>query len=234
MIELINGNCIDALQCIPDKSVDLILTDLPYGTTKNPWDTIIPLDALWAEWKRILRKDRTVALHSDMPFTVTLYQSNPKWWKYEWIWEKPNGTNFLGCKKHPLKNHESIQIFQNGKTRYFPQYGIGKPYQSGGANKRSENYGFYHTVSSSSDGRRYPKSVLYQKRDSSRLHPTQKPVELERYIIRTYTDEGETVLDCCMGSGTTGIAAKLEKRSFIGIELQKEYFDIAKQRIEEA
>lgn len=104
----------------------------------------------------------------------------------------------------------------------------------GGAKKQSENYGFFHTVPSSSDGRRYPKSVLYQKRDGSRLHPTQKPVDLERYIIRTYTEEGETVLDCCMGSGTTGIAAKLEKRSFIGIELQKKYFDIAKQRIEEA
>lgn len=132
MIELINGNCIETLRRIPDKSVDLILTDLPYGTTRNKWDTVIPLGALWAEWKRVLRHDRTVALHSDMPFTATLYQSNPKWWKYEWIWEKPNGTNFLGCKKHPLKNHESIQIFQNGKTRYFPQYGIGKPYQSGG------------------------------------------------------------------------------------------------------
>lgn len=235
MIKLYNGDCLELMKIIPDKSIDMILCDLPYGTTRNKWDSIIPLDKLWKQYKRIIKENGAIILFSQMPFTAELVESNIKDFKYEWIWEKEQGTGHLNAKKMPLKIHENILVFYKKLPLYNPQWEYGKPYKAT-YSTHSSNYGKQKdNITTISDGRRYPKDIIKVKKKSTdkHLHPTQKPVDLLKYLIRTYTNEEEIVLDNCMGSGSTGVACKELNRNFIGIELDKKYFNIAKERIGE-
>ena len=229
-IRLMCGDCLHLMKRIEDGSVDLVLCDLPYGVTKNKWDTVLPFDDLWAAYRRILKPNGAVVLTASQPFTSALVMSNPRWFKYECIWHKDSGTGFLNAKHQPLRNHENVCVFYNKRPIYNPQFTEGKPYtQKSGA--QTENYGDQVSVVSINSGTRCPTTVIYVAREKRCPHPTQKPVALMEYMIKTYTHEGDTVLDNCMGSGTTGVAAKLLNRNFIGIELSQEYFDLAKQRI---
>lgn len=235
MIDLRDGDCLELMKDIPDKSIDMILCDLPYGTTRNKWDSIIPLDKLWKQYERIIKDNGAIILFSQMPFTTELVQSNFKLFRYEWIWKKTMSTGFLNAKKMPLKQHENIVVFYKNLPLYNPQMREGfQPYSTARGSKNT-NYGkFDNTYISSSDGDRYPVDVIEFKHDKEKLHPTQKPVTLLEYLIKTYTHEGETVLDNCMGSGSTGVACVNTNRNFIGIELDEKYFNIAKERIEKA
>lgn len=234
MYKVLQGDCLELIAKIPDESVDMILCDLPYGTTKNKWDTPIDLDSLWGGYKRIIKKNGCIALFAQTPFDKVLGGSNLEMLKYEWIWEKDNGTGFLNAKKMPLKIHENILIFYKKAPTYNPQMRKGfKPYEIK-AGRKSSNYGTQIDVTTKSEGERYPIDVIRFSRDKDKLHPTQKPVALCEYLIKTYTDEGMLVLDNCMGSGTTGVAAVNLGRNFIGMELDGEYFEIAKDRIDKA
>ena len=236
MVKLYQGNCLDIMKEIPDSSVDMIMVDLPYGTTACKWDTIIPLDELWDHYYRICKDNAAMVFTAQQPFTTTLASSNIKDLRYEWIWEKPQGTNPMSSKIMPLKAHENILVFYRKTPTYNPQMGKGKPYggfkddnkqigevYGGGVSKHRDN----------PEGTRYPKSVIQHSQERGGLHPTQKPVGLMEYLIKTYTNEGETVLDNTMGSGATGVAAVRNHRDFIGIEMDKEYFDICEKRIQE-
>ena len=230
-MKLLQGDCLELMKQVPDKSIDLILCDLPYGTTQNKWDTVIPFDKLWAQYNRIIKDNGAILLFSQMPFGANLIMSNPKMFRYEWIWEKENGTGFLNAKKMPLKKHENILVFYKHLPTYNPQMREGfKPYYNVRSNPDSSNYGDYIATPSSSDGARYPIDMIKFNRDKG-LHPTQKPVALLEYLIKTYTNEGDTVLDNCMGSGSTGVACVNTNREFIGMELDEKYFNIAKERI---
>lgn len=219
---------------LPDKSIDMILCDLPYGTTsRNKWDSIIPTDKLWAQYKRIIRDGGAIVLFAQQPFACDLIQSNRKWFRYEWIWEKSCAVGFLNANRMPLRAHENILVFYNKLPTYNPQKTNGKPYRAKSGNITSTNYGIfngdYRTVNL--DGKRYPRDVIRFNGETG-YHPTQKPVPLCEYLIKTYTNEGELVLDNCMGSGTTGLACVNTNRRFIGMELDKEYLRIAKERLE--
>jgi len=217
---------------IPDGSVDCIICDLPYGTTRNPWDSVIPLDALWEQYKRVTKPNAAIVLFTQQPFTSAVVMSNPAMFKYEWIWEKENGSGFLNSHKMPLKVHENICIFYDQLPTYNPQMRQGfKPYACRDKGN-SKNYGkMSGNVLSESKGERYPIDVVKFNRDKDKVHPTQKPVDLIAYLVRTYSNEGDTILDNCMGSGTTAIAAIREKRHFIGFELNKEYYKKACERV---
>ena len=231
MINLIQDDCLEAMKSIPDKSIDAVICDLPYGTTSNKWDSIISLDLLWNQYKRICKG--AIVLTAQTPFDKVLGASNLKMLKYEWIWVKENGTGFLNAKKAPLKNHENVLVFYEKQPTYNPQMRIGfKPYTQK-AGKASSNYRpqIGHIITEN-NGDRYPLSVIEFKRDKDKVHPTQKPVSLMEYLVNTYTNQGDTVLDNCMGSGTTGVACKNLGRKFIGIEKDPIYFEIAKNRIE--
>ena len=251
-ITLLNGDCLKMMKDIPDNSIDMILCDLPYGTSASSWDKKLPMNDLWNEYKRIIKHNRAIVLFSQQPFTSLLITSNIEMWKYNWIWEKDNGTNFMNSHFCPLKITEDICVFGNGATSfvkngenliYNPQFSEGKPYSIISGNQKSnsavvrggkggrDDVGGYKTES---DGKRYPKNLIKFNRDKDKLHPTQKPVSLCEYLIQTYTNEGDVVLDNCMGSGTTGIACLNTNRKFIGMELDNTYFEIAKKRIEEA
>ena len=234
MIDLRQGDCLEVMKDIPDKSIDMILCDLPYGTTKNKWDSVIDLNELWTGYERIIKDNGAIILFSQMPFTAELTHSNLKLFKYEWIWEKDNGTGFLNAKKMPLKIHENILVFYKKLPTYNPQMRTGfKPYKCK-QGRHSTNYGAYEQGHiTESNGERYPIDIIEFKKDSG-LHPTQKPVALLEYLIKTYTNEKETVLDNCMGSGSTGVACINTNRNFIGIELSEEYYNIAVRRINEA
>lgn len=234
MINLMHGDCLELMKDIPDGSVDMILCDLPYGTTQNPWDSVIPFEALWQHYLRIGKLNCAYVLTAQPPFDKLLGASNIKILKYEWIWIKPSATGFLNAKKAPLKNAENILVFYRRPPTYNPQMREGfKPYKSR-QGIRSKNYGAMNENNiSESDGDRYPVTTL-QFNNERGLHPTQKPIALMEYLIRTYTNEGETVLDNCMGSGTCGVASLNTNRRFIGIERELKYFDIARQRIEAA
>ena len=215
---------------IPDGSVDMVLCDLPYGTTQNKWDSVIPLDLLWAHYKRICKG--AIVLTAASPFDKVLGVSNLRMLKQEWIWRKESGTGFLNAKNAPLKNHENVMVFYNKPGVYNPQMRAGfKPYSCKQGETKSQNYGEQSGALTVSDGSRYPLTVLDFPRDKSKVHPTQKPVALMEYLIRTYTHEGMTVLDNCMGSGTTGVACVNTGRKFIGIEMDAGYFEIAQKRI---
>ena len=215
---------------IQDKSIDMILCDLPYGTTRNKWDSVIDLDKLWMHYQRIIKDDGCIALFSQTPFDKILGSSNLKMLKYEWIWEKSQGTGHLNAKKMPMKKHENILIFYKKLPIYNPQWEWGKPYVAT-YSTHSSNYGKQKdNVTTISDGRRYPTDIIKFQSEKG-LHPTQKPVPLLEYLIRTYTNENETVLDNCMGSGSTGVACVNTNRKFIGMELEEKYFQIAKDRI---
>lgn len=232
MIDLKCGDCLELMKDIHDKSIDMILCDLPYGTTKNKWDSVINLDLLWKQYERIIKDNGCIILFAQTPFDKVLGTSNLKLLKYEWIWQKDNGTGFLNAKKMPLKLHENILVFYKNTPTYNPQMRKGfKPY-SQKSGRGSSNYGEQIRVITENDGTRYPVDIVEFKRDKNKLHPTQKPVALLEYLIKTYTNEGNLVLDNCMGSGSTGVACKNLNRSFIGIELDENYFNIAKERIE--
>ena len=233
MIDIKQGDCLELMKDIPDESIDMILCDLPYGTTKNKWDSVIPLNKLWKSYERIIKYNGAIVLFSQMPFSAELVHSNLKLFKYEWIWQKDNGTGFLNAKKMPLKIHENILVFYKKLPLYNPQMRTGfKPYKCK-QGRHSTNYGAYEQGHiTESNGERYPIDIIKFKKDSG-LHPTQKPVELLEYLIKTYTNEGETVLDNCMGSGSTGVACVNTNRNFIGYELDEKYFEIAEKRINE-
>ncbi|MFB0831400.1 site-specific DNA-methyltransferase [Brevibacillus laterosporus] len=222
--------CLEGMKLVPDKSIDMILCDLPYGTTRNKWDSIIPLDALWEQYERIIKDNGAIALTAQTPFDKILGASNLRLLRYEWIWEKPRGTGHLNAKKMPMKNHENILIFYKKPSTYNPQMRSGMPYvrKSG---RGSSNYGQQVIVVTKDNGGRYPLSVIKFNSDKG-LHPTQKPIALFEYLIRTYTNEGDVVLDNCIGSGTTAVAALNTKRRFLGFETESKYIEIANQRIE--
>lgn len=231
-IKLHNGDCLGVMRAIPDQSVDLILCDLPYGTTRNKWDSIIPLADLWAAYRRICRG--AIVLTAQTPFDKVLGASNLDMLRYEWIWRKEMGSGHLNAKKAPLKDHENVLVFYDKPPSYNPQMRTGfKPYavKSGHG---SSNYGAQQESVTVSDGSRYPVTVLEFPRDRDKVHPTQKPVALMEYLIRTYTNAGDVVMDNCMGSGTTGVACVHSDRSFIGIERDPDYFKIAQGRIDGA
>ena len=232
-VKLYNGDCLDIMQKIPPKSVDMILCDLPYGTTACKWDAIIAFDPLWKQYIRIAKENAAIVLFSSEPFTSFLIQSNLKYFKYKWIWKKEQGVNPLLSKKQPLNNIEEICVFYKKQCLYNPQFETGKPYKiTRDKNPRQcevNNHLFTETTTINS-GFRYPTRVLEFKRQTG-LHPTQKPVALLEYLIKTYTNEYDVVLDNCMGSGTTGVACVNTVRKFIGIEIDKNYFEIAKERI---
>lgn len=217
---------------IPDKSIDMILCDLPYGTTRNKWDSIINLDQLWGGYSRIIKDNGCIALFCDGLFMANLMLSNTKMWRYNLVWDKQRGCDFLNANVKPLKSHEEIAIFYKHKPTYNKQFWFSKPYKPTKNGSLSTNYGDRGTVFTESvNGERNPLSILSYKRDASRLHPTQKPVALLEYLIKTYTNEGDVVLDSCMGSGSTGIACVNTRRRFIGIEMDGKYFEVAKTRI---
>lgn len=236
-INIYKGDCLEVMKIIKDKSVDMILCDLPYGTTQNKWDSVIPLDELWKEYKRIIKDNGVIVLTSQGIFTAKLILSNEKWFKYKLVWEKSKATNFLNAKKQPLRKHEDICVFYNKQPQYNPQMTEGKPYDKGvRKNQLTGSYGDFNPVHVKSEGMRYPTDVVYFKTAESEgkvYHPTQKPVALLEYLIKTYTNEGETVLDNCMGSGSTGVACLKTNRNFIGIEKDDKYFNIAVERLEE-
>lgn len=238
MISLMQGDCLERMKEIPSGSVDMILCDLPYGTTACKWDSVIPFEPMWEEYRRVTKKNAAIALTSCQPFTSALVMSNPKDFKYDWVWEKTAATGHLNAKKIPMRAHESVLIFSNGAPPYYPQMTTGhKRKVSTAQHKRSSKltdvYG-RHGLTGYDSTSRYPRSVqvFASDKQKSSLHPTQKPVSLMEYLIRTYTKDGETVLDNCMGSGTTGIACVRTGRSFIGIERDEGYFKIAQDRIE--
>ena len=246
MIDLRKGDCLELMKDIPDKSIDAIICDLPYGTTACKWDTIIPFEPLWEQYKRIIKPNGAIVLFGSQPFTSALVMSNPKMFKYEWIWEKAVGSNFAALKYQPMKEHESVLVFSKGTHNYYPikeeRKGSGKErikhkYNALESKTGEANGGLLNTERTGNYGElRNPSSVQYfNNREGCRgLHPTQKPVALIEYLIKTYTNEGETVLDNTMGSGTTGVACVNTNRNFIGMELDDKYFEIAKARINEA
>lgn len=241
-IKLLKGDCLELMKDIPDKSIDAIIADLPYGTTACKWDTIIPFEPLWAQYKRIIKDNGAIVLFGSQPFTSALVMSNPKWFKCEWIWKKHKGTNFNTVKRHPMKVHESMCLFSNGKFTYNPQMTEGNPYKQRGEHNVNKKGGMFENkkVGYAKDfdsSKRYPISIQEfsnHNQKANSFHPTQKPIALMEYLIKTYTNEGDTVLDNTMGSGTTGVACVNTNRGFIGMELDDKYFEIAKERIEKA
>lgn len=236
MMQLYQGDCLEVMKNIPDKSVDMILCDLPYGTTSCPWDVVIPFDRLWEQYNRIIKDGGAIVLFGSEPFSSALRMSNIKNFKYDWVWNKKKPGNIFLAKSQPMKIHEIISVFGKRRTNYYPiktkrdkikktkNYGTGEAF-GGDKHKEEKTYEY---------SEKNPFSIIefsnaYQK---GKVHPTQKPVELCEYLIKTYTNAGETVLDNCMGSGTTGVACKHLNRNFIGIELDQNYFEIAKNRIE--
>ena len=233
MVNLYLGNCLDILKEIEDNSVNMVLCDLPYGTTACSWDSIIPLEPLWEQYNRICKENAAMVFTAAQPFTTILAASNIKNFKYEWIWEKPQGTNPMNAKVMPLKSHENILVFYRKKPTYNPQMWFSTPY-SGFSSETSKIGEVYNKAKSkhrdNPEGSRYAKTILKFKQEKG-LHPTQKPVELMRYLIRTYSNKNDVILDNTMGSGTTGVACVLENRKFIGIENDEKYFKVAQDRI---
>lgn len=236
MIELYQGDCLEKMVEVPDHTVDMIFTDLPYGTTHNVWDKRISLEELWEQYKRVLKSGGVVLLFSQQPFTTDLVNSNRKWFRYEWVWQKSRPVGFLNANRMPLRFHENIVVFYEHLPTYNPQKTPGKPYTSKGARYTTNYRPFKPIPTTNRDGMRYPRDVVTFSSGNNigKIHPTEKPVDLLAYMIRTYTDEGDTVLDSCMGSGSCGVACQHLGRSFIGIEKDTGYFEAAKKRIEEA
>lgn len=231
---LILGDCLEVMKYIPDRSVDMILCDPPYGTTACKWDSIIPFEPMWEQINRVIKPNGAIALFGSEPFSSALRMSNIKNYKYDWVWKKEKGLGFLNAKKMPLRDTENISIFYKNQPIYNPQMRVGKPYKTSNSPELQKGTNReYKKVVTNSNGERYPLTTLEFKRVNKTLHPTQKPVALLEYLIKTYTLENEIVLDFTMGSGSTGVAAMNTGRKFIGIEKDEKYFEIAKQRIEE-
>lgn len=243
---LMQGDCLERMSEIESGSVDLVLADLPYGTTNAPWDKVIPFAPMWEQVLRVTKHNAAMVFFSQLPFGSDLIQSQRKLFRYEWIWEKPTGVGFLNAKKMPLRKHENLLVFYQKLPTYNPQFSQGKPYSKNLHRiTPSEIYQNIEGHCMVSDGRRYPQSVLVYNgvnntftnsklRKRNTCHSTQKPVEVLEYLIKTYTNEGEVVLDFCMGSGSTGVACVKQGREFIGIEKEEKYYEIACRRIEEA
>jgi site-specific DNA-methyltransferase (adenine-specific) len=234
MVNLFLGDCLELLPTLDESSIDMLLVDLPYGTTACKWDSVIPLEPLWAEFNRVCKENAAMVFTAAQPFTTMLAASNLRHFRYEWIWEKPQGTNPMNAKVMPLKSHENVLVFYRKKPTYNPQMWYSTPY--GGFSSETSKIGEVYGSAKSKhrdnpEGSRYPKTVLRFKQEKG-LHPTQKPVEMMEYLIRTYSNEGETILDCTMGSGTTGVACVNTGRNFVGMESDGEYFMLAKERIE--
>ena len=245
------GDCLEVMAGLPDASVDMILCDLPYGTTACKWDTVIPFEPLWAQYRMVAKRNAAIVLTASQPFTTALIASNMRGFKYEWIWRKSNGANFTHAKNMPIKFHENVVVFSDAPIGHHVQLGARRmAYNPQGLRKvdkvwsRPRKYENGHGLKREShkldrvlEFEGYPTSILDFPNSDNRergLHPTQKPVALMEYLIRTYTNEGETVMDNCMGSGTTGVACANSVRRFIGIERERKYFDIACERIENA
>ena len=224
-------DCLIGMKRIPDGTIDAVICDLPYGTTRNQWDSVIPLDKLWAEYRRITKPNAAIVLFTQQPFTSALVMSNPQMFRYEWVWQKENATGFLNANKMPMKVHENILVFYQKMPVYNPVMRTGFQSYKTTTGSQTSNYGSFKKLQTESNGKRYPTDVLMFARDSGGFHPTQKPVELLRYLIQTYTDEGMLVLDNCMGSGTTAVACIKENRHYVGFEVEKRYFDAAQERI---
>lgn len=234
------GDCLELMQYIPDGSIDMILCDLPYGTTACKWDEIIPFNKLWEHYERIIKENGAIVLTASQPFTSALVMSNPKMFKYEWIWEKSKASNFLQAKYMPLKAHENILIFGKGKVNYYPQKTDGKPFNKGKDKRKGKATGVYAEIPNingfeikNEKGLRNPRTVQYFKTAESegKYHPTQKPTWLFEYFIRTYTNENEIVLDNTAGSFTTAIACLETNRKYIVMEKEKEYYNKGIKRI---
>ena len=251
MIELdtiYNEDCLTGMQRIPDGSVDCIICDLPYGTTACKWDSVIPFEPLWEQYKRVTKPNAAIVLFGQEPFSSALRMSNIEWFRYDWIWDKGRGHNFAQANYCPMRSHEIISVFSDAPTiyssdgrkcRYNPQmWDSGKPYTIK-ERERKNQVSMLRPNSpvakicpaADNKGERYPLSILRFKGESKALHPTQKPVDLIAYLIRTYSNPGDTILDNTIGSGTTAVAALREKRHFIGFELNRDYYDIALRRI---
>lgn len=245
---VIQADCIEAMSKMPTSCIDMVLCDLPYGTTQNKWDSILPLDELWMHYKRVLKPNGVVVLTSLGLFTAQLMLSQPKMFKYRWIWQKSKATNFLNAKKQPLRKFEDVCVFYNKQPTYHPQMTDGEPYDKGlRKNQLSGSYGDFQPAHVRSNGFRYPTDIIYFKTAESEgevWHPTQKPVELGRYLVRTYTNPGDIILDNTCGSGSFLVSALLEGRNFIGIEKNEnvalfknkkiDYIKVASKRIFEA
>ena len=243
-MKLYNGDCLEVMKELPDNSIDFICCDPPYGTTNIKWDEMLDFKKMWKEYTRIIKPKGVISIFGSQPFSAQLICSKLDWFRYELIWNK-NKCGSPGLAKYrPMKTHENILIFyKNSGGTYNPQMEKGEPYSRKSKNpngyvgkKNDHNYGFKPVKSFTNNGTRYPKSILNISRDFSaqqQIHPTQKPVPLIEWLIKTYTNKGEVVLDNCMGSGSTGVACINTNRDFIGIELDKEYYNIAKERIDE-
>lgn len=241
MIDLKCGDCLELMKEIPKKSIDMILCDLPYGLTQNKKDITLPFDKLWYEYERIIKDNGCIALFSQGVFFVDLVNSNRKLFRYDLIWNKVLVSGFLNANRMPLRQHEQIAIFYKNQPVYNPQFITGKPLHSKGKSYKTkelknQNYGNFNATEDVRAGstQKYPTSVLTfnKPHPSKTIHPTQKPIELLEYLIKTFSNQGEIILDNCMGSGSTGVSCVRTKRNFIGIEIVPEYFEIAKERIE--
>jgi site-specific DNA-methyltransferase (adenine-specific) len=236
---LLLGDCLDQMPGIASRSIDLILCDLPQARTRCSWDTIIPFEPLWAEYRRLIKPDGVIALFATQPFTSQLICSNLPWFRYTWVWEKSKATGWLNCKRRPMVAHEEIVIFSPRAPRYYPVMREGEPYNKGLAKAPPEDnlYNDYErVVVKSEDGKRYPRSVLYFKTAESEgevYHRTQKPLSILEYFLQTYTQPGALVLDNAMGSGSTGVSCAQWDREFIGIEKDERYYQIARRRIDD-
>lgn len=228
---LYEGDCLEIMPTLQDK-VDMILCDLPYGTTQNAWDSVIPLDRLWQEYRRLIKDNGAIVLTAQTPFDKVLGCSNLPWLRYEWIWEKDQGTGHLNANKMPLKIHENVLLFYQEMPTYNPQMERGKPYtqKRKPLNDSGTNYGYVQRTHTINKGQRYPQTIKRFARETG-LHPTQKPVALFEYLIRTYTNYGDTILDNCAGSGTAGVAAENLGRNSIMIERDPKYCDIIRKRM---
>lgn len=234
-MKLFNNDCKVKMNDIESKSIDMILCDLPYGCTKNKWDIPIPFEELWVHYNRIIKDKGAIVLFGSQPFTSLLVTSNLKMFRYSLVWEKNKFSDFLNAKRKPMKTNEDILIFYKKQPVYNPQYTKGEPYRRWNTQEavdKQTNYGSHSkNISEDTEGKRLPTTVLKFNRVERPKHPTQKPVELLEWLIKTYTNEGDLVLDNCMGVGSTGIACKNTKRDFIGIEIDKKYFETAQKLI---
>ena len=235
MIKLIQGDCLEVMKGIPDGSIDAIITDPPYGTTACKWDSVIPFDLMWEQLNRIIKPNGAIVLFGSEPFSSALRMSNIKNYKYDWVWNKVNRfTNMLNVNRQPLRIYENISVFYKKQCAYNKQMREGKPYKAIRTGKSYEGNGAYNTINGENKGLHNPKNIIDLKADNKKengVHPTQKPVALMEYLIKTYTNENEMVLDFTMGSGTTGVACQNTNRNFIGIEQDPNYFKIAEERI---
>lgn len=230
---LLQGDCLELMKQLPDASIDMILSDLPYGTTACKWDSVIPFEPLWAQYKRVAKKNAAIVLTASQPFTSALVMSNAEWFRHSWVWDKKSAANVMAAKYGPLKVHEDIVIFSSCTGAYKPQMTTGKARYKGGNKREDGIYAGGVPDEKYWSDQYHPKSIIEFSNASQagKQHPTQKPVALMEYLIKTYTNEGDIVLDNCKGSGTTGVACVNTNRNFIGMELDENYFKISAQRI---